>query len=516
MVCGDSENEVLMTAKAKQQTHTVTLRLKTSEYDHYMFSRRFHALAHLHNVMVKHAKKLLIRLNHDKEYPSLRQQYASSDDKHARTVLSKQMKDIRLAYGLTDYSFQKYLAVCGRQYRKLLSSQQVQKEASRVYASVERYLFGNGRSIHYKKYRDFDTIGGKSNLNGVCFDRSSLSVIWFGESYPCFLPRDDNSRDYISEALNADVSYCELKRIMFPNGWHYYVVIILKGPAPRKLKTIGSNTCGIDPGVSTMACVSDDKAFFFELAPDSRKYDKKIADIQYHMDLSKRACNPGKYNSDGTVNKNNHDPWNYSRSYRRMRDHLKYLFRKKAAYTKQSHEIQCNKLLADSVNFIVEDMNYKALSRRSRHTERQAETSQVTGNDGTIKTVHKYKRKKRFGRSIGNRAPAQFLSILKQKAEFYGGAIVRVNTKTYKASQYDHTTDTYTKIPLSQRSKRIDGHRVQRDLYSAFLILNTNDSLDHPERNKCLCTFDSFLRHQATCIHDMINSNTSMPQCFGF
>ena len=40
--------------------------------------------------------------------------------------------------------------------------------------------------------------------------------------------------------------------------------------------------------------------------------------------------------------------------------------------------------------------------------------------------------------------------------------------KEFKASQYNHVTDTYEKIPLSKEGDWKGN--VQRDLYSAFLI----------------------------------------------
>ena len=55
--------------------HTVQLLLKTSKYERHEIDRRFHALAHLHNVCVKHASKCMIRLQHDKRYAELRQLY---------------------------------------------------------------------------------------------------------------------------------------------------------------------------------------------------------------------------------------------------------------------------------------------------------------------------------------------------------------------------------------------------------------------------------------------------------
>lgn len=48
--------------------HTVQLLLKPSKYERYEIDRRFRALAHLHNVCVKHARKCMIRLQYDKDY----------------------------------------------------------------------------------------------------------------------------------------------------------------------------------------------------------------------------------------------------------------------------------------------------------------------------------------------------------------------------------------------------------------------------------------------------------------
>ncbi len=47
--------------------HTVQLLLKTSKYERHEIDRRFHALAHLHNVCVKHARKCMIRLQHESD-----------------------------------------------------------------------------------------------------------------------------------------------------------------------------------------------------------------------------------------------------------------------------------------------------------------------------------------------------------------------------------------------------------------------------------------------------------------
>ena len=119
-------------------------------------------------------------------------------------------------------------------------------------------------------------------------------------------------------------------------------------------------------------------------------------------------------------------------------------------------------------------MQFRALQKRAKETKRQEAVSEVRQKNGGIKLIQKFKRKKRFGKSISRRAPARFLLELKQKAEAVGGGYAEVDTKEFKASQYNHVTGNYEKISLSQREKQIGGRIIQRDLYSAFLIHNAD------------------------------------------
>ena len=126
------------------------------------------------------------------------------------------------------------------------------------------------------------------------------------------------------------------------------------------------------------------------------------------------------------------------------------------------------------------------------------------------------KRKKRFGHSLANRSPAKFSAILERKAKALGGFLKKVNTKSFKASQYRHDTDTYERLPLSQRSKIINGHKVQRDLYSAFLIRNTNIDLKSVNRTRCETQFSNFATMSTNYISKLKNTGISYSAVFGF
>lgn len=505
--------------------HTVQLILRPTEYEKAVINKRFHAVSHIHNVCVKHAKKLLVQLDHDSEYQSWRGEYCellkqkkpSKSDRVRKLELSKQMSVRRQETGLSKGALQSHIKVCGKRYSKLISSQQVQAEAANVWAGVEKCLFGNGKDIHFKKFMDFDTIGGKSNLNGARFDPDTLTVSWLGLELKCYLPKKASGRDYVIASLDHKISYCTIKRLMFSNGWRYYLVITLNGDAPCRERKTKTGIMGIDPGVSTMAAVSDTACILEELAPDADVYEKQIHKLERHMDKSKRISNSDNFNADGTVKKRkDRRPWVFSGNYKRTRRKLKTLYRKKSAYTLHSHRNLCNRLLENADSFVVEKMNYAALAKRTAKTERQDKLTDVVGKDGTVKTVNKFKRKKRFGKSVSRRSPSLFLRELKRKAESAGGTYTEINTQTFKASQYNHVIGKCEKTTLSQRFKLVGNNSVQRDLYSAFLIKNADSSFEYPDRDKCIYEFESFVTIHNEIINSMKESKISMKQCFGF
>lgn len=432
-----------------------------------------------------------------------------------RKELSGLMDSRRKGLGLCKNGFESWLKVCGKRYARLLSSQQVQAEAGRVWVSVEKYLFGNGRYIHFKKYMNFQTVGGKSNQNGAVFDRVSLTVRWNGLVLACCLPKKPADRDYLLESMDHKLSYCIVKRLMFQSGWRYYLVLLLDGPAPVERRECGNQVMGIDPGVSTIAGVSDTECILTELAPEADVYDKHIRRILSGMDQSRKNSNPENYLPDGTVKKGR-KTWKYSQNYLRMRRKLKTLYRKKAACILTSHRELCNTLIRKTGSFLVEKMYYSGLQKRSGKTERHKKTSVVKTKSGEVKQIRKYKKKKRFGRSISRRAPALFLKELERKTLAAGGTYAEVSTQSFKASQYDHVTGTCKKIQLKQREKLVGGHLVQRDLYSAFLIRNAAPGLDHPDRGKCIQEFEKFVTMQDALIRKMKEEGISRKACFGF
>lgn len=156
------------------------------------------------------------------------------------------------------------------------------------------------------------------------------------------------------------------------------------------------------------------------------------------MDRSKRTINPNKFNENGTIVKGNRDKWIYSKHYIKTKNIRKELFRKQSALRKQNHNILANEILNLGDKFFVEIMSYKGLQKRSKNTTKNKKTGM-------------FNKKKRFGKSLANKAPAMFLTILDNKLKWNGTQLNKIDTYSIKASQYNHITNEYIKKDLSER-----------------------------------------------------------------
>ena len=198
------------------------------------------------------------------------------------------------------------------------------------------------------------------------------------------------------------------------------------------------------------------------------------------MDRSRRATNPNNYNEDGTIKKQGNKKviWNKSNHYKKYQNELKELYRKQADIRKYQHECLANYIISLGYKVYVENMNFAGLQKRVKNTEK---------ND-----KGKFKRKKRFGKSLANKAPSMLLTIIGRKLKYFGEELIEINTYEAKASQFNHFDETYTKKSLSQRWNDFDGIKIQRDMYSAFLIMNIAEDLKSFNIDKCNERFDKF------------------------
>lgn len=360
-----------------------------------------------------------------------------------------------------------------------------QKIAAALWKSYDKLFYGNGKKVYYKKYGELNSLEGKSNQTGIRIINDTL--VWNGLKIPVIIDYDNY---YEYQAMQSKICYNRIIRKYVRNKYKFYVQVIFKGNPPTKVDIatgevkhcIGSGDVGLDIGTRTIAISSQSDVKILELADRVQNIEDQKRTILRRMDRSRRATNPDNYNENGTIKKqgNKKVKWDKSNHYIKYQNILKELYRKQADIRKYQHECLANYIISLGNKIYVEKMNFAGLQRRAKKTEK---------ND-----KGKFKRKKRFGKSLANKAPSMLLTIINRKLGYFGEKLIEIDTFSAKASQFNHFDGTYAKKTLSQRWNDLNGMKIQRDMYSAFLIMNISDDLKSFDIDKCNDRFENFYR----------------------
>ena len=461
--------------------------LKVEKYQEDILDKRFEIGRRIYNSLVNVTQKRYKEMIKTKKYRNLLS--SLSGDKNKDKPIWREISDIRKEYGLTEYSFHEDVRQMQKHFKDNIDSFTAQKIATTLWKSYDKLFFGNGKRVYFKRYGELNSLEGKSNKTGIRF--ADDTMIWNGLKIPVQIDYDNY---YEYQAMQYEICYCRIIRKYVRNKNKYYVQIVFKGNPPVKVNTetgeikhiIGHGDVGIDIGTQTVAIASNTDVKILELADKVQNIEKQKRLIQRKMDRSKRAMNPNNFNEDGTIKKqgNKKVVWNKSKHYIKHQNQLKELYRKQVDVRKYQHECLANYIVSLGNNIFVEQMNFSGLQKRAKNNEK---------NDNG-----KFKRKKRFGKSLANRAPAMLLIIIDRKLKCFDTRLFEINTYKAKASQFNHFDGTYKKKTLSQRWNDFDGIKIQRDIYSAFLIMNINNDLESFNVNKCNERFENFLK-----LHDV-------------
>ena len=483
--------------KASKQRFILNLKLKTEIYQEDILNKRFEIGRQIYNAVLRIALNKCNEMIKTKAWRNnqleLSNIYKSSkNDKQLKKICKPYYNiknDLLAEYKLNEYSLHEDVKNMQHHFKDNIDSFTAQKIASRVWTALNDNLFGKGEEVHFKPYfKGLNSLEGKSNKTGIRYDIENNLFLWNGLAIPTML---DINNDYEINALRNKICFCRIKRKFVRGKYKYILQLVLEGIPPIKINKstgeikndIGNGKIGIDIGTRTIAYVSDYDIKLLELAPRVQNIENKKRRIQRYMDRSKRNMNSNNFKENGTIRKGIKLNWNYSKKYIKAKNILKDLYRKQADIRELDHNILANEILKNGNIVYIETMNYKGLQARSKKTEK---------ND-----KGKFKKKKRFGKSLANKAPAMFLTILQNKLKAKGGQYKEIDTWNVKASQYNHITGEYNKKKLSQRwnyfKYKNNDIKVQRDLYSAYLIKNVNDDLKSINNIQCIKDFDKFL-----------------------
>ena len=457
--------------------------LKTEKYQEDILNKRFEIGRQIYNSLVNVTQKRYKEMIKTKKYRNLIS--LLTGNKKTDKEFWKQINDIRKQYGMSEYSFHEDVKMMQKHFKDNIDSFTSQKIATTLWKSYEKLFFGNGKRVYFKRYGELNSLEGKSNKTGIRLINNIL--IWNGLKIPVSI---DYNNYYEYQAMQCEICYNRIVRKYVRNKYKFYVQIVFKGISPVKVDTktgeikhcIGDGDVGLDIGTRTVAISSQTDVKILELADRVQNIENQKRKLLRKMDRSIRATNPNNYNEDGTIKKQGNKKviWNKSNHYIKYQNELKEVYRKQADIRKYQHECLANYIVSLGNKVYVEKMNFAGLQKRAKNTEK---------ND-----KGKFKRKKRFGKSLANKAPSMLLNIINRKLNYFGKKLIEIDTFEAKASQFNHFDGTYTKKSLSQRWNDFNGIKIQRDLYSAFLIMNTADDLKNFDISKCNERFENFYR----------------------
>ncbi|HEY5561169.1 MAG TPA: transposase [Clostridiaceae bacterium] len=491
--------------KESKQRFVLNLKLETELFEENILDKRFEIGRKIYNAVLGKASKRYFEMTKTNAWRDNQEELSKiyksfKGDKKEVNKFCRPYYEVRnnmlKEFRLNEYSLHEDVKSMQHIFKDNIDAFAAQKIASRVWTALKDNLFGRGEEIHFKgRNNPLKSLEGKSNGTGIVYKTDKNILVWNGLN----IEVQTNFNDYKVEALRNKICFCRVKRKFVRGRYKYILQLVLEGTPPVKVN-INTGNVGIDIGTQTIAYTSDYDIKLLELAPRVQSIENKKRKLQRYMDRSKREINPQNFKVDGTIEKGVRLQWNYSKKYIKAKNELKDLYRKQADIREQDHNIMANEILKNSNIVYVEEMNFKGLQRRAKKTE--------TNDKG------KFKRKKRFGKSLANKAPSKFLTILQNKLKAKGGVYFEINTREVKASQYNHLNKQYNKKKLSQRWNLFDYKgeeiKVQRDIYSAYLIKNVNIDLKSVNNEKCSNDFDKFLEmHNKEILRLEVMSNLS-------
>lgn len=481
--------------KSKTSSYIVEYRLAFNDENPMSVLQKLDRIAiAIYNDVLNEGLKRMHRLNLDKTYQGTlvlykrllakekRDRKLSKVDKAIKTQFADYLSNTRKAYGFTEYGLHSYVTKPKHWFHDVLGINECQKLATRAYSALWKLHTGEAEKVRFKRKNELISIENKSNISGIRFDRKKMAVIYGNHKFPVIVKKND---EYAQLALLDRVKYAKLQPRMIKGCLRWYVQLVFEGIPPQKNRRCGDSTVqGIDIGVSTIAVSNKNRVIMKELAPECQADARKLRIIERKMDRSKRSTNPQNYNKNGTIRKGRLK-WNFSKAYRKLKARRADIYRRMAAKRKASHEQLANEIIASGTDIRVEKMQFNGIQRRAKKT-----TKNKNG---------RYKSKKRFGKTIGERAPAMLLSVIERKLKYYGLELKKVDTARVRASQYNPLDESFHRKDLKDRMIELAPDIiVQRDMLSAYILEHTNSDFRSINRTSCREDFDRFLDLQNT------------------
>ena len=469
------------------QTYTYTLKLKTNTKMKKELNKRLQKGAVVYSETLK---ELLSRERKLKRDPLYKKAYKLEKGKERNAILNELDKKYNLSqFGAVAIANKKRKDLCLEGY---IPNKVAQCLGDRAYLAFKKKHFVVNNTSKVIRPKMIDSLVSLADTE----IRIKNGKVYYGvtgkwKTHLLEIPVVYKNDEYEQEILRGKIIQNRILKKIQNGKEHFYLQMILRAEvAPRKYDTSDMfGNVGIDIGTSTVAVSSYYETKLEELAPGIDRKEKEIARLQRKLDRQRRANNPQNYNEDGTIVRGK-KTWTYSKKYYQTKNKLRKLKTKQAETRTLSHKTLANEMVGLGDRFVVEQMSFAGLQKRAKETKVNEKTNKIQS-------------KKRFGATIGHRAPATLISLIEQKCKSQGKTFIKADTKSVKASQFDHLTEEYTKHSLSTRVKFVGDDKVQRDLYSAFLLAHVEDDKKTVNVNACKSNFNTFLENQKQTMKEL-------------
>ena len=421
------------------------------------------------NELVRLMRKKYDQLLRTKRYRRLLKLYGSTEDKNNRKVLANQLKEMQSDYNVTWDFCRKSMIPIGRKYG--IDAIFALTKAEDVWRGIENCLYNNGKTIHFSNYGELPCIRAKQINRGIPISVKNNKLLFklgkniFGIQVNDRFQQDevDAVLSYLVEPENIDKKavntlieddccidtyrpcYATLVPKLVRGKYRLYLHLTIEGKAKPKYDKhgnlrhkYGKGMIGADIGTQTVAYTSETEVGLKNLSERGNSIqtsERKERLLYRAMDRSRRATNPQNYNDDGTIKKGL-KIWEYSNHYKKLKAKHAELCRVNAVNRQLAINEDANLMRSLGDTFVTESKNASKLMKRAKET--------------TVNSKGKINKKKRFGKSIKNRCPSGFQTMVEKKFKVTGGTYIEV-PNDYRASQYDHTTGDYIKKKLSDR-----------------------------------------------------------------
>ena len=379
---------------------------------------------------------------------------------------------------LREYDLHSRIVKYKKNYETYLWIHICQKIATQISTWISNYCFWNWKEITKKKEFQFTSIEWKTNATGI----RVIKIKWdYYFSYKWFLKKLSFKDDYQLENFNFEkIAYCRVVRKQFRRNYNYYLQLVMKWSSSKK-KKISKMRAWCDFWLNAIALVREDNQCKLFHTWEWNYHQERIARLQKIISQEYVSLNPDCYDEDWKFKEWVKLKANWKIAY--LMKIINCLRRKQAKKHKDEINILVKEILAFAWDLISEEMDFKEIKKSKEYRS--------------------------LWKIIQFCTPWLLKSKLEENIE-----LKFVDKYNYRASQYNHLTDTYIKPLLSERTKKIWENIIQRDLYSAYLLLNHNEDLKTIDRKKCIDNFNTFLINHNQLISTLKQSWLTYPKSF--